>query len=56
MKKIIQDMKMRSMVAIAAVATLALTSCSMDQTPYSEVVPESYVKDAQSVNTLVLGC
>lgn len=56
MKKIIQDMKMRSMVAIAAVATLGLTSCSMDQTPYSEVVPESYVKDAQSVNTLVLGC
>lgn len=56
MKKIIQDIKMRTIVVLAVMATLMLTSCSMDQTPYSEVVPESYVKDAQSVNTLVMGC
>ena len=56
MKKIIQDIKIRTMAALAVVGTFVLTSCSMDQTPYSEVVPESYVKDAQSVNTLVMGC
>jgi hypothetical protein len=56
MKKMIQDMKMRTFAALIATTTFGLASCSMDQEPYSEVVPETYVKDAQSVNTLVLGC
>lgn len=33
-----------------------LMSCNLDKYPYSEVATESYVKDASSVNTLVLGC
>ena len=37
-------------------SALLLTSCNMDQYPYSEVVPDSYVKDSESVNTLVIGC
>jgi len=35
---------------------LALSSCDLDQYPYSEVAAGEYVKDAESVNTLVVGC
>lgn len=34
----------------------ALASCDLDKYPYSEVAVDEYVKDAESVNTLVVGC
>ena len=37
-------------------STVVFTACDMDRMPYSEVVPDSYVKGSESVNTLVLGC
>lgn len=39
-----------------ACATLMLTACDLDKYPYSEVASEEYVKDSESVNTLVIGC
>ena len=33
-----------------------MTACDMDQYPYSEVAADEYVKDDNSVNTLVMGC
>lgn len=41
-------------IGIAA-AALCFTACDMDQTPFSEVTSNKYVKDANSVNTLVIG-
>lgn len=43
-------------VAGAVAMLLLATGCDMNQYPYSEVVPDSYVKDAESANTLVMGC
>lgn len=37
-------------------ALWAVTSCDLEKTPYSEVAANNYVKDASSVNNLVLGC
>ncbi len=34
---------------------LAFTACNLDQYPYSEVAADEYVKDATSVNNLVIG-
>ena len=36
--------------------TLLFTACDLDKYPYSEVAADKYVKDASSVNNLVLGC
>lgn len=36
--------------------TLLFGACDLDQYPYSEVAADKYVKDASSVNNLVLGC
>lgn len=36
--------------------TLTFTSCDLDQYPYSEVAADDYVKDASSVNNLLMGC
>ncbi len=36
-------------------AVMALTSCNLDKYPYSEVAASEYVKDATSVNNLVIG-
>lgn len=36
-------------------ASLTMTACNMDQTPFSEVASGNYVKDDKSVNTLVIG-
>ncbi len=36
--------------------TLLFASCDLDKYPYSEVAVDEYVKDASSVNNLVLGC
>ncbi len=35
---------------------LLLTACNLDKYPYSEVAADEYVKDASSVNNLVIGC
>lgn len=35
---------------------IALASCDLDKYPYSEVAADEYVKDAESVNNLLLGC
>ena len=40
----------------AMIMSLFLTACSLDQTPYSEVTNEDFVKDAPSMNTLLMGC
>ena len=37
------------------IAVLGLASCNLDQYPYSEVAADEYVKDATSVNNLVIG-
>ena len=37
------------------VSVLALTSCNLDKYPFSEVAASEYVKDAKSVNNLVIG-
>ena len=36
--------------------TLLFASCDLDKYPYSEVAADEYVKNASSVNNLVLGC
>ena len=36
-------------------ASLAVVSCDLDQSPYSEVASDEYVKDAKSVNNLLIG-
>ena len=43
-----------STILLAATA-LSLGSCSLDQAPFSEVASDDYVKDAASVNNLVIG-
>ncbi|MBQ9203979.1 MAG: RagB/SusD family nutrient uptake outer membrane protein [Prevotella sp.] len=48
--------KVKTAGAVTLLLTAMLSACDLDQYPYSEVVPEAYVKDAESVNTLVLGC
>lgn len=40
----------------AALLSLSLTSCDLNQVPYSEVTNEDFVKDDASVNTLLMGC
>ena len=35
---------------------MLFSACDLDQYPYSEVAADEYVKDASSVNNLVLGC
>ena len=35
---------------------MVFSACDLDQYPYSEVAADKYVKDASSVNNLVLGC
>ena len=35
---------------------MVFSACDLDQYPYSEVAADEYVKDASSVNNLVLGC
>lgn len=37
-------------------AALLFTACDLDKYPYSEVAANEYVKDASSVNNLLLGC
>lgn len=37
------------------IAVLSLASCNLDKYPYSEVAADEYVKDATSVNNLVIG-
>lgn len=37
-------------------ATLLLAACNLDKYPYSEVAANKYVKDAGSINNLVIGC
>ena len=48
--------KVRVVGLAAALLTLSLTSCDLDQVPYSEVTNEDFVKDDASVNTLLMGC
>jgi hypothetical protein len=36
--------------------SLTFTSCDLDQYPYSEVAADDFVKDASSVNNLMMGC
>ncbi len=43
-------------ISAIILAVAALTACDLDQYPYSEVATDEYVKDANSVNSLVLGC
>lgn len=38
------------------VVTLLFGACDLDKYPYSEVAADKYVKDASSVNNLVMGC
>lgn len=40
----------------SVLSVLVLASCDLDRYPYSEVAANEYVKDARSVNTLVVGC
>jgi len=40
---------------LALATALSLSACNMDQYPYSEIAAGEYVKDAASVNNLVLG-
>ena len=46
---------MKKYIVIVISALLALTACNLDQYPYSEVAADEYVKDATSVNNLVIG-
>lgn len=39
-----------------ALAVATLVACDLDKYPYSEVASDEYVKDASSVNSLVMGC
>ena len=48
--------KVRVVGLAAALLTLSLTSCDLNQVPYSEVTNEDFVKDDASVNTLLMGC
>ncbi len=41
---------------LMALCTAVPASCDLDKYPYSETAADEYVKDAESVNTLVLGC
>lgn len=43
-------------ISAIILAVAALTACDLDQYPYSEVATDEYVKDANSVNSLVMGC
>ena len=52
-KHILKTMRKCLFFGLSAVA---LTSCDLDKYPYSEVAAGEYVKDAESVNTLVVGC
>ena len=47
-----QDMKRYILILAAAFAAF---SCNLDRYPYSEVAENEYVKDAKSVNNLVIG-
>lgn len=40
---------------LTLLAAALLSSCNLDQYPYSEIAANDYVKDAAAVNTLVLG-
>ena len=48
-------MKIKNIMAVLA-AMMTLTGCDLDKYPVSEVAAEEYVKDDESLNTLVLGC
>lgn len=49
-------MKKINITIVALAATLATVgSCNLNQYPYSEVAEKDYVKDASSVNNLVIG-
>ena len=41
---------------LVPLALALLSACNLDQYPYSEVAADEYVKDDNSVNTLVMGC
>ena len=46
---------MKRFIIPILVSVLALTSCNLDKYPFSEVAANEYVKDATSVNNLVIG-
>lgn len=48
--------KVRKVGVAAALLSLSLTSCNLDQVPYSEYTSEDFAKDDESVNTLLMGC
>lgn len=48
-------MKKAKYIELLLVALL-FTACNLDKYPYSEVAADEYVKDASSVNNLVIGC
>ncbi len=41
---------------ILSLCMVSMASCNLDQYPYSDVTDQEYVKDAASVNNLVIGC
>ncbi|MBQ9311162.1 MAG: RagB/SusD family nutrient uptake outer membrane protein [Bacteroidales bacterium] len=46
---------MKKNIIIVIAALFGLSACNLDQYPYSEVAADEYVKDATSVNNLVIG-
>ena len=46
---------MKRYILPVLLSVLALTSCNLDKYPFSEVAASEYVKDATSVNNLVIG-
>ena len=46
---------MKRVLFLILIALLGVSSCNLDQAPYSEVAADVYVKDAKSVNNLVIG-